>query len=160
MTERFKLRVNGREHEVSAEPKTPLLYILRNDLNLKGTRFGCGAGQCGACMVVMDGVAVPSCDTPLWSAVGREITTIEGIGTREKPHPLQQAFIDEQAAQCGYCIDGILMAAFALLQKEKNPSHEQIVAALDRNLCRCGTHVRILRAIKNAAGRSQGQSAA
>jgi nicotinate dehydrogenase subunit A len=164
MSERFKLRVNGREHEVSAEPKTPLLYILRNDLKLKGTRFGCGAGQCGACTVVMDGTAVPSCDTPLWAAAGREITTVEGLGTAEKPHPLQQAFIDEQAAQCGYCIDGILMSAYALLQKEKAPSHEQIVAALDRNLCRCGTHVRILRAIKkaaqNAAERSQGQSQA
>ena len=149
MSEHFKLRVNGREHEVAAEPKTPLLYVLRNDLGLKGTRFGCGTGQCGACMVLMEGAAVPSCDTPLWSAAGRDITTIEGLGSREKPHPLQQAFLEEQAAQCGYCINGILMAAAALLRKKKNPTEAEIVAALDRNLCRCGTHVRILRAIKN-----------
>jgi nicotinate dehydrogenase subunit A len=151
MPERFKLRVNGREHEVAAEPKTALLYVLRNDLGLKGTRFGCGSGQCGACMVLMDGTAVPSCDTPLWSAVGRDITTIEGLGSREKPHPLQQAFLDEQAAQCGYCINGILMAATALLQKKQNPTEAEIAAALDRNLCRCGTHVRILRAIRRAS---------
>ena len=160
MPERFKLRVNGLEHEVSAEPKTPLLYVLRNDLQLKGSRFGCGAGQCGACMVIMDGAAVPSCDTPLWSAAGKDITTVEGLGTPEKPHPVQQAFLDEQAAQCGYCINGIMMAAVALLRKTKNPTDAQIVAALDRNLCRCGTHVRILKAIRNAARRSQGQSAA
>src|SRR3954469_10956185 len=122
MPERFKLRVNGREHDVSAEPKTPLLYILRNDLQLKGSRFGCGAGQCGACMVIIDGAAVPSCDTPLWSAAGKDITTVEGLGTPEKPHPVQQAFLDEQAAQCGYCINGIMMAAVALLRKTKNPS--------------------------------------
>jgi nicotinate dehydrogenase subunit A len=149
--ERVKLRVNGREHEVAAEPKTPLLYVLRNDLGLKGTRFGCGVGQCGACMVIMDGKALPSCDTPLWAAEGKEITTIEGLGSREKPHPLQQAFLDEQAAQCGYCINGILMSAAALLQRSKNPTEEEITNALDRNLCRCGTHVRILRAIKNVA---------
>jgi nicotinate dehydrogenase subunit A len=149
--ERVKLHVNGREREVAAEPKTPLLYVLRNDLALKGTRFGCGVGQCGACMVIMDGKAVPSCDTPLWAAEGKKITTIEGLGSREKPHPLQQAFLDEQAAQCGYCINGILMSAAALLQKNKNPTEEEIAAALDRNLCRCGTHVRILRAIRRAA---------
>jgi nicotinate dehydrogenase subunit A len=151
MTERFKLHVNGRGHDVAAEPKTPLLYILRNDLGLKGTRFGCGTGHCGACTVLMDGKAVQSCDTPLWSVESREITTIEGLGSREKPHPLQQAFLDEQAAQCGYCIDGIIMSAAALLQRSKNPTEEEIVKALERNLCRCGTHVRILRAIKNAA---------
>jgi nicotinate dehydrogenase subunit A len=151
MPERFKLRVNGRDHEVAAEPKTPLLYVLRNDLGLKGTRFGCGSGQCGACMVVMEGTAVPSCDTPLWSAAGRDITTIEGLGTLDKPHPLQQAFLDEQAAQCGYCVNGIVMSAAALLQKKPNPTEVEIVAALDRNLCRCGTHVRILRAIRRAS---------
>ena len=151
MSTRLKLRVNGREHEVAAEPKTPLLYILRNDLGLKGTRFGCGTGHCGACTVLMDGKAIQSCDTPLWSAEGRDITTIEGLGTREKPHPLQQAFLDEQAAQCGYCIDGIIMSAAALLERSKNPSEEEITKALERNLCRCGTHVRILRAIRNAA---------
>jgi nicotinate dehydrogenase subunit A len=149
--ESTKLKVNGREHEVAAEPKTPLLYILRNDLGLKGTRFGCGTGHCGACTVLMDGKAIQSCDTPLWSAEGREITTIEGLGSREKLHPLQQAFLDEQAAQCGYCINGIIMSAAALLQHSKNPTEEEITKALERNLCRCGTHVRILRAIKNVA---------
>ncbi len=159
MAERFKLRVNGREHEVSAEAKTPLLYILRNDLKLKGTRFGCGAGQCGACTVIVDGVAVQSCDTPLWSAAGREITTVEGLGTAENPHPIQAAFLEEQAAQCGYCINGIMMAAAALLAKNANPSDAEILKALDRNLCRCGTHVRILRAIKKAAGQTAGRNA-
>ncbi len=159
MAERFKLRVNGREHEVSAEAKTPLLYILRNDLKLKGTRFGCGAGQCGACTVIMDGAAVQSCDTPLWSAAGREITTVEGLGTPQNPHPVQAAFLEEQAAQCGYCINGIMMAAVALLAKNKNPSDAEIFQALDRNLCRCGTHVRILRAIKKAARQTAGRNA-
>jgi nicotinate dehydrogenase subunit A len=156
MPERFKLRVNGREHEVSAEAKTPLLYVLRNDLGLKGSRFGCGAGQCGACMVVMDGAAVPSCDTPLWSAAGKDITTVES----QKLDALRQIFIEEQAAQCGYCIDGIMVAAFALLSKNPSPGDAEIRQALDRNLCRCGTHVRILKAIHRAAGRPQGQSAA
>ena len=138
--------------------------MLRNDLNLNGAKFGCGLGQCGACTVLLDGKPVFSCLTPISVLAGRKITTIEGLGTAEVPSPMQQAFIDEQAAQCGYCIDGILMSAYALLQKEKAPSHEQIVVALERNLCRCGTHVRILRAIKkaaqNAAERSQGQSQA
>ena len=131
--------------------RTPLLYILRNDLKLKGTRFGCGEAQCGACNVLLDGNAVPSCDTPLWSVPGHEVTTIEGIGDESGLHPLQQAFIDEQAIQCGYCIDGIIISAVALLQRERDPSDTQIAAALDRNLCRCGTHVRILRAIRAAA---------
>jgi nicotinate dehydrogenase subunit A len=151
MAETFKLRVNGRDCEVQAEPGTPLLYILRNDLKLKGTRFGCGEGQCGACNVLLDGNAVPSCDTPLWSVPGHEVTTIEGIGGESGLHPLQQAFIDEQAIQCGYCIDGIIISAVALLRRERDPSDTQIAAALDRNLCRCGTHVRILRAIRAAA---------
>jgi len=151
MAETFKLRVNGRDCEVRAEPDTPLLYILRNDLKLKGTRFGCGEGQCGACNVLFDGNAVQSCDTPLWSAVGHDVTTIEGIGGESGLHPVQQAFIDEQAIQCGYCIDGIIIAAVALLKREKDPSDAQIAAALERNLCRCGTHVRILRAIRSAA---------
>src|SRR4051812_35816246 len=157
--ERVKLQVNGREHEVAAEPKTPLLYILRNDLGLKGTRFGCGTGHCGACTVLMDGKAIQSCDTPLWSAAGKEITTIEGLGSRDKPHPLQQAFLDEQAAQCGYCINGILMSAAALLQRSTRPTEEEIAKALDRNLCRCGTHVRILRAIRKAAGKAASDAA-
>jgi nicotinate dehydrogenase subunit A len=152
MPERIRLRVNGRDHEVEAEPDTPLLYILRNDLQLKGTRFGCGAGQCGACTVLFDGNPVQSCDTPLWSAAGHEVTTIEGLGTPDNLHPLQQAFIDEQAVQCGYCINGIIMAAAGLLAKNPQPDDAQIVAALDRNLCRCGTHVRVLKAIRRAAG--------
>ena len=151
MAETFKLRVNGRDCAVQAEANTPLLYILRNDLKLKGTRFGCGETQCGACNVLLDGNPVQSCDTPLWSVPGHEITTIEGIGGESGLHPVQQAFIDEQAIQCGYCIDGIIISAVALLQRETDPSDTQIAAALDRNLCRCGTHVRILRAIRAAA---------
>jgi nicotinate dehydrogenase subunit A len=151
VSETFTLKVNGVDRQVSAEPNASLVYLLRNDLGLKGTRFGCGSGHCGACTVLVDGNAVQSCDTPLWSAVGREITTVEGLGTAERPHPLQQAFLDEQAAQCGYCISGILMSAAALLQRDRDPSDAEIAAALDRNLCRCGTHVRILRAIRRAA---------
>jgi len=151
VSERFKLKVNGADHEVAAEPNTPLVYLLRNDLDLKGTRFGCGSGHCGACTVLVDGKAVHSCDTPLWSAAGREITTIEGLGSIEHPHPLQRAFLDEQAAQCGYCINGIMMSAAALVRKNRGPSDTEIAAALDRNLCRCGTHVRILHAIRSAA---------
>jgi len=151
MPQSFTLKVNGQTHTVSAEPNTPLLYILRNDLKLKGTRFGCGEGQCGACTVLIDGKAVQSCDTPLWSAPGHDITTIEGLGTAEAPGRLQQAFIDEQAVQCGYCINGIIMSAQALLIANPQPNDEQIIEALDRNLCRCGTHVRVLRAIKRVA---------
>ena len=151
MTERVTLRVNGHARDVAAEPNTPLVYVLRNDLKLKGTRLGCGAGHCGACTVLVDGNAVQSCDTPLRSASGREITTIEGLGSAERPHPLQQAFLGEQAAQCGYCINGIIMSAAALLKRTPQPTDAQIAAALDRNLCRCGTHVRILRAIRRAA---------
>ena len=151
MSQSFTLKVNGHTHTVSAEPNTPLLYILRNDLKLTGTRFGCGEGQCGACTVLIDGKAVQSCDTPLWSAPGHDITTIEGLGTAEAPGRLQQAFIDEQAVQCGYCINGIIMSAQALLIANPQPNDEQIIEALDRNLCRCGTHVRVLRAIKRVA---------
>jgi nicotinate dehydrogenase subunit A len=151
VSETFALQVNGAHRAVSAEPDTPLVYLLRNDLGLKGTRFGCGTGHCGACTVLMDGNAVQSCDTPLWSAAGRAITTIEGLGSAAHPHPLQQAFLDEQAAQCGYCISGIVMSAAALLEHNRDPSDAEIAAALDRHLCRCGTHVRILRAIKRAA---------
>jgi len=153
MADAFKLRVNGRDCEVRAEPNTPLLYVLRNDLKLKGTRFGCGEGQCGACNVLLDGNVVQSCDTPLWSVPGHDITTIEGIGAAVAGglHPVQQAFIDEQAIQCGYCIDGIIISAVALLERNNDPSDEDIAAALDRNLCRCGTHVRIFRAIRAAA---------
>ena len=152
MAEKFTLRVNGREHTVSAEANTPLVYILRNDLKLKGTRFGCGQGNCGACTVLIDGKPMQSCDTPLWLAPGHEITTIEGLGSIDAPGRLQQAFIDEQAVQCGYCINGIIMAAEALLARTPAPTDAEIAQALARNLCRCGTHVRVLRAIRRAAG--------
>jgi nicotinate dehydrogenase subunit A len=145
------LHVNGRQSEVDADPETPLLYVLRNDLKLKGTRFGCGLGQCGACTVIVEGNAVQSCDVPVSAVAGKEITTIEGIGTLDDPHPLQRAFIAQQAAQCGYCASGIIMAAKALLDRNASPSEDEIRAALERNLCRCGTHVRILRAIRMAA---------
>jgi nicotinate dehydrogenase subunit A len=145
------LHVNGRQSEVEADPETPLLYVLRNDLKLKGTRFGCGLGQCGACTVIVDGQAVQSCDVPLSAVAGKTITTIEGIGTLDDPHPLQRAFIAQQAAQCGYCASGIIMAAKALLDRNPAPGEAEIRAALERNLCRCGTHVRILRAIRMVA---------
>jgi nicotinate dehydrogenase subunit A len=151
MAERYTLTVNGKACTVEAESDTPLLYILRNDLNLKGARYGCGQGQCGSCAVIMDGKDIFSCDTPLWSAAGKSITTVEGIGSREQPHPLQQAFIDEQAAQCGYCITGIIMAAKSLLDRKPQPSDDDIDQALERHLCRCGTHNRIRRAIHKAA---------
>jgi len=151
MTDTVNLNVNGVERSVTAAADTPLLYILRNDLQLKGTRFGCGLGQCGACNVLINGQCVQSCDTPLWAAVGKRITTIEGLGTPERLHPLQQAFIDEQAAQCGYCANGIIMSAKALLDKNADPGEDEIRAALDRNLCRCGTHNRIRRSIHKAA---------
>lgn len=147
------IEVNGVRRTVEAEPQTPLLYVLRNDLKLKGTRFGCGAGFCGACTVIIDGKAVPSCDIPVSEAAGKRVTTIEGIGTNGSLHPLQQAFIDEQAAQCGYCASGIIMAAKALLDTNPRASDAQIREALARNLCRCGTHQRILRAIRRAAER-------
>ena len=147
----ISLNVNGRERSVTAEPDTPLLYVLRNDLELNGAKFGCGHGQCGACTVLVDGKAVQSCDLPLSAAAGKAITTVEGLATNGKPHPLQQAFIDEQAAQCGYCITGIIMAAKALLDANRKPSDADIRAALKGNLCRCGTHHRILRAVHRAA---------
>ena len=145
------IEVNGRRHEVAATPETPLLYVLRNDLKLKGARFGCGLGLCGSCTVLVDGKPVQSCDYPLSAAAGRKVVTIEGISANDKPHPLQQAFIDEQAAQCGYCITGIIMSAKALLDGNRNPTDADIRAALKGNLCRCGTHHRILRAVRRAA---------
>ena len=151
MSETFTLRVNGGAHVVQAERSVPLVYVLRNHLGLKGTRFGCGTGHCGTCTVLYDGNAVQSCDTPLWAAEGHEITTVEGLGSAERPHPLQRAFLDEQAAQCGYCIDGIIMSAAALLARKAHPTRDEIGEALGRHLCRCGTHVRILRAIERAA---------
>lgn len=146
----FDLVVNGRKARVSVDPDTPLLYVLRNDLNLKGTRFGCGTGECGSCTVMLDGHAVQSCDTPMWAVQNRSITTVEGLGTPEQPHPVQQAFLEEQAAQCGYCINGMMVSIAALLDKTDEPSDAQLLAALDRHLCRCGTHMRILRAARRA----------
>jgi nicotinate dehydrogenase subunit A len=146
------LNVNGAAREVAADPETPLLYVLRNDLKLKGARYGCGLGQCGACTVIVDGKAVQSCDVPVSAVAGRTVTTIEGIGTAAEPHPLQRAFVREQAAQCGYCVSGIIMSAKALLDANPSPSETQIREALAGNLCRCGTHTRILRAIRAAVG--------
>jgi len=151
MTQRFRLTVNGVPAEVEAGADTPLLYALRNDLGLKGTRFGCGSGQCGACFVLIEGHAAPACDTPLWSAAGKEITTVEGLGKGGSLHPLQQAFLAEQAAQCGYCTSGILISAAALLAMNPRPTESEVRAALDRNLCRCGSHNRIVRAVLRAS---------
>jgi nicotinate dehydrogenase subunit A len=142
--------VNGRQHEVAAAPDTPLLYVLRNELELNGPKFGCGLAQCGACTVHIDGKPARSCSVPV-SAVKGKVTTIEGLGTPEKPHPLQAAFVAEQAAQCGYCINGMIMTASAFLAQNPRPSEQQVRAALDGNLCRCGTHMRILRAVRRAA---------
>lgn len=149
------LEVNGRRCEVTADPETPLLYVLRNDLKLKGARYGCGIGACGTCMVIVDGKAVQSCDVPVSAVAGKAITTIEGIGTAERPHALQRAFVAEQAAQCGYCVTGIIMSAKALLDANPRPSEDEIKAALGANLCRCGTHIRILRAVQSVAGASR-----
>jgi nicotinate dehydrogenase subunit A len=146
------LNVNGEQHTVDADLDTPLLYVLRNDLKLNAAKFGCGLGQCGACTVIVDGHAVFSCLTPLSMLEGREIRTLESLGTTEAPGPLQQAFIDEQAAQCGYCIPGMMMRAQALLERNPKPTEDDIRVALEPNLCRCGTHMRILRAIQRAAG--------
>lgn len=148
------LRVNGQVCAVTAMADTPLLLILRNDLQLNGPKYGCGLGECGACTVLIDGVAARSCVFPLGGAEGREITTLEGIGTRECPHPVQQAFIDEQAAQCGYCMNGMIMTAKALLDRNPHPSEAQIRNELSANLCRCGTHIEILRAVLRAARQS------
>ncbi|WP_421954323.1 (2Fe-2S)-binding protein [Polaromonas sp.] len=145
------LNLNGRACTVHAEENTPLLYVLRNDCDLKGTRFGCGASQCGSCHVLLDGASVPACDTPLWAAEGKVVRTVEGLGEDGALHPLQQAFIDEQAAQCGYCLSGILISAAALLQQNPNPSEAEVRQALDKHLCRCGSHNRIVRAVLRAA---------
>jgi nicotinate dehydrogenase subunit A len=155
----IRIVVNGEARDIAAAPETPLLYILRNDLGLTGPKFGCGLGQCGACMVHIDGDAVRSCTTPLSAAARGPITTIEGLGTPDKPHAVQQAFIDEQAAQCGYCINGMIMATAALVAKHRSPTHEQIRSTLNGNLCRCGTHMRILRAAERAVAASATQPA-
>jgi nicotinate dehydrogenase subunit A len=147
----MKLNVNGREHDIIAEPDTPLLYVLRNDLGLNAAKYGCGFGQCGSCTVMVDGKAVLSCVTPLVLLEGKQVTTLEGLGTAERPAPIQRAFIEEQAAQCGYCIPGMMMRAQALLQRNSRPSDADIRNELAIHLCRCGTHMRILRAIHRAA---------
>jgi nicotinate dehydrogenase subunit A len=151
MPDAITLTVNGVERTVRAEGDSPLLYVLRNDLKLKGAKFGCGLGQCGSCMVLVDGRNVTSCDMPLSAAAGKSVTTIEALGTLEAPSALQRAFIAEQAVQCGYCIAGMVMTATALLARNANPSEAEITKALERNLCRCGTHVRIVKAIRRAA---------
>ena len=148
---RIPLRVNGALHVVDTDPTTPLLYVLRNDLAQHGPRFGCGLAQCGACTVIVDGNTVRSCTVPVSAMANKNVQTMDGLGTVEKPHPLQAAFIEEQAAQCGYCLNGILMTAKVLLDKNRNPSDADIKRALDPVLCRCGSHLRVIRAIKRAA---------
>ena len=145
------LKVNGQDHQIEAEPDTPLLYVLRDDLKLNGAKYGCGLGQCGSCTVIVDGEAVLSCVTPMALLEGKQVTTLEGLGTAGRPGPIQRAFIEEQAAQCGYCIPGMMMRAQALLQRNRTPTDRQIRDELVPNLCRCGTHMRILRAVHRAA---------
>lgn len=151
--------LNGEPVEVELTPETKLIYVLRNDLKLKGTRFGCGTGNCGSCTVLIDDQPIQSCDIALWSLQGKRVTTIEGLGTADAPHPIQSIFIDEQAAQCGYCINGMMMTLEGLLKKTSNPSDEELLAALDRHLCRCGTHMRILNAARRAIATIQGAAA-
>ncbi len=146
-----ELEVNAVRRRVTAAPDTPLLYVLRNDLGLVGSRYGCGTGQCGACFVMVDGKAMPSCDAPLWSFSGKKITTVEGLGEGGGLHPVQEALLAEQAAQCGYCISGIAVSAAAFLAQNLNPTEEEVRAMLDRNLCRCGAHNRVVRAVMRAA---------
>ena len=151
MPQSFTLNVNGKDQSVAVEPDSMLLYALRDNLGLHGPKFGCGLAECGACTVILDGNAIRSCSTPV-SAVGQaKVVTLEGLGTIDNPHPLQKAFIDEQAAQCGYCINGMIMSAKALLDQNRHPTRDDIKQALDGNLCRCGTHMRIVRAIERAA---------
>jgi nicotinate dehydrogenase subunit A len=153
----MNLTVNGQVQQIDADPESYLLYVLRNQLDLNGPKFGCGLAQCGACTVLVDGEATRSCQTPLSAVMDKEIVTLEGLGTLDNPAPIQQAFIDEQAAQCGYCINGMVMTAQALLYENSDPSETEIRTALAGNLCRCGTHVRIVRAVRRAA--SEGATA-
>jgi len=148
----IEITVNGQVHKVQATPDTPVLYVLRNELGLNAAKFGCGLAQCGACTVLRDGEPIRSCVMPVSDVAGTKITTLEGLGTAEHLHPIQQAFLDEQAAQCGYCIPGMMMTAASLLQQNAHPSEADIQKALAGNLCRCGTHVRIMKAIQRAAG--------
>jgi nicotinate dehydrogenase subunit A len=147
----IRFRLNGAETDIAADPDTSLLAILRGRLGMTGAHFGCGAGECGACNVIVGDRAVTACDTPLWSVANKDVTTIEGLGSAQKPHPLQRAFIAEQALQCGYCVSGILMSAAALLKRNPDPTSSDVKAALDRNLCRCGSHNRMVRAVLRAA---------
>jgi nicotinate dehydrogenase subunit A len=147
----LQLQVNGAAHDLPVDPSTMLLYVLRNDLRLNGPKFGCGLGACGACTVLVDGAAVRACVTPAGRVAGRGIITLEGLGTPDRPHPVQAAFIAEQAAQCGYCLNGMIMAVVALLAREPRPDEARIRRALRHNLCRCGTHIEILRAVQRAA---------
>ena len=147
MANKYSLTVNGQKHEIESDPDTPLLYILRNDLKLKGTKFGCGGGVCGACTVIMDGLAIFSCDTPIWSIDDKKIETIEGV-SQDGIHPLQELLIDEQAGQCGYCLSGIIMKVKAITDDDPTKSVDDIANELDRNLCRCGSQLRILNAVK------------
>ena len=149
---KLTLRVNGKPQGVDVDPETPLLYVLRDDLQLNGAKFGCGLGQCGACTVIIDGNAIRSCQMEVKAVGNRAVTTLEGLGNVKKMHPIQKAFLDEQAVQCGYCINGMIMATKVLLDKTPKPTDSQIKEALAGNLCRCGTHVRILRAVKRASG--------
>ena len=153
---RIKITVNGRAHDVVADEETPLLYVLRNETGCKGVRYGCGLGQCGTCTVIIDGKPVQSCDVPVSAVAGKAITTIEGIGSVDHPHPLQRAFVDEQAAQCGYCATGIIMSAKALLDANPHADDAAIRTALNGNLCRCGTHHRILQAVRRVAASGTG----
>lgn len=153
MSQRFRLTVNGTERVVDADPDTPLLLVLRNDLDLKGARFGCGMGLCGACLVRMDGAVVASCDTPMWSVEGRAVVTVEGLAGGGALHPVQRALLETQAAQCGYCLSGVLVSAAALLERDPHPDEQAVVEALDRNLCRCGVQRRMVQAIVRAGAR-------
>lgn len=155
----ISLTVNGKPAQIAADGDIPLLDVLRNHLGLPGTKFGCGLEQCGCCMVLVDGTPEKSCGTAVATVAGKVITTIEGLGTPDHPHPLQQAFIDEQAGQCGYCLGGILITAKALLDRNPSPTRRQIAEALDDNLCRCGSHSRIMRAVERAAARMRGAGA-
>lgn len=151
MTETIELDVNGRRHSVRVEPETPLLYVLRNDLGLKGAKYGCGLEQCGACKVLIDGWALPSCKVPVSDLVGRKVTTVEGLGTIDELHPVQRAFVAEGAAQCGYCTAGLVVGVVALLNENPAPNDAEISAALERHLCRCGVHSRVVKAVRRAA---------
>ncbi len=152
------VRVNGRVREFCAEPDTPLLYVLRNHLGLKGTRFGCGLGVCGACLVLVDGAPAYSCDTPMWAVDGKDVTTIEGLGADGDPHPVARSIVAHQAAQCGYCMSGIVVRAARLLTENANPSEADVRTALDDNLCRCGSHNRVVRAVLAAAAEMRGDA--